>query len=42
VIGDHKPLNSELANDAAKTVTVKGKLVSRDGINMVENAVVQK
>jgi hypothetical protein len=42
VIGDHKPLNSELANDAAKTVTVKGKLVSRDGINMVENAMVQK
>ena len=42
VIGDHKPLNSELADDAAKTITVKGKLVSRDGINMIENAVVQK
>ncbi len=42
VIGDHKPLNSELANDAAKTVTVKGKLVSRDGVNMIANAVVQK
>src|SRR5947208_11772946 len=41
-IGDHKPLNSELADDAAKTITVKGKLVSRDGINMIENAVVQK
>ena len=42
VIGDHKPLNSELANYAAKTVTVKGKLASRDGIDMIENASVQK
>jgi S-adenosylhomocysteine hydrolase len=42
LIGDHKPLNSELANEAAKTITVKGKLASRDGINMIENAVVQK
>jgi S-adenosylhomocysteine hydrolase len=42
LIGDHKPLNSELANEAANTITVKGKLASRDGINMIENAVVQK
>ena len=42
VIGDHKPLNSELADDAAKPITVKGKLVSRDGISMIENAAVQK
>ena len=42
VIGDHKPLNSELADYAAKTVTIKGKLASRDGVNMLENAVVQK
>jgi hypothetical protein len=42
LIGDHKPVNSELADDAAKTITVKGKAVSRDGINMIENAVVQK
>jgi hypothetical protein len=42
LIGDHKPLNSELADDAAKTITVKGKLASRDGISMIENAVVQK
>ena len=42
LIGDHKPANSELANDAAKTITVKGKLASRDGISMIENAVVQK
>jgi hypothetical protein len=42
LIGDHKPLNSELVDDAAKTVSVKGKIVSRDSINMIENAVVQK
>jgi len=38
VIGQHKPLNSELAEYGGKTVTLKGKLVSRDGINMLENA----
>ncbi len=42
VIGEHKTLNSELAPLAGKTVTVKGKMVSRDGINMIENASVQK
>lgn len=38
VIGDHKPLNKELAEYAAKTVTLKGKLVTRDGVNMLANA----
>lgn len=42
LIGEHKPLNTELAQYAAKTITVKGKLVSRDGINMIENAEIQK
>ena len=42
VIGDHKPLNDVLADYAAKTVTLKGKLVSRDGINMLENAEIVK
>jgi hypothetical protein len=42
LIGEHKPLNSELAKYAAKTITVKGKLVSRDGINMIENAEIEK
>ena len=42
LIGEHKPLNSELAQYAAKTITVKGKLSSRDGINMIENAEIQK
>jgi hypothetical protein len=42
LIGEHKPLNKTLAQYAAKTITVKGKLVSRDGINMIENAEIQK
>ena len=42
VIGEHKPLNKELAPLAAKTVTLKGKLVTRDGISMLENAEIVK
>lgn len=42
LIGEHMPLNSELAQYAAKKITVEGKVVSRDGVNMIENAVVQK
>ena len=42
LIGEHKPLNSELAEYAGKLITVKGKLSSRDGINMIENAEIQK
>ncbi len=38
LIGEHKPMNSELADLAAKTITVKGKVSSRDGFNMIENA----
>ena len=42
LIGEHKPLNSELAQFAAKKITVEGKVASRDGIYMIENAVIQK
>ena len=42
LIGDHKPMNDELAKYAAETITVKGKGVSRDGINMIENAEIVK
>ena len=42
LIGEHVPLNAELAQYAAKKITVEGKIASRDGINMIENAVVQK
>lgn len=42
LIGDHTPMNKELAEYAAKTITVEGKVVSRDGFNMIENATIQK
>lgn len=42
LIGEHKPLNTELAEYAAKKITVEGKVASRDGIFMIENAVIQK
>lgn len=38
VIGDHKPINDTLADKAAQTVTLKGKVVERDGMKMIENA----
>jgi hypothetical protein len=38
LIGEHKPMNKTLAAHAAKTITVRGKAVSRDGFNMIENA----
>jgi hypothetical protein len=42
LIGEHKPINSELAAYAAKKITVEGKVTSRDGVNMIENAVIQR
>ena len=42
LIGEHKPLNKELAPFAAKTITVKGKLVERDGFRMIANAEIVK
>lgn len=42
LVGEHKPLNDKLAPLAAKTITVKGKVVSRDGFNMIENAEIVK
>jgi type 1 fimbria pilin len=42
LVGEHKPINSDLASLAAKTITVKGKLVSRDGFNMIENVEIVK
>ena len=42
LIGDHKPLNTELAEYAGKKITVDGKVASRDGIFMIENAVIHK
>ncbi len=42
VVGVHKPINDELASLAAKTVTLKGKLVSNGGVSMLENAEIVK
>jgi hypothetical protein len=41
VIGDHQPLNKELSAKAAETVTLKGKVVERNGMKMIENAELQ-
>jgi hypothetical protein len=38
VIGDHKPMNDVLADKAAQTVTLRGKVVERNGMKMIENA----
>jgi hypothetical protein len=42
VIGDHKPMNDKLAALAAKTVSIKGKIVERNGMKMIENAEIEK
>ncbi len=42
VVGEHKPINDQLAEFAGKTVTLKGKLAERDGMAMLENAEIVK
>jgi hypothetical protein len=42
VVGEHKPINDQLAEYCGKNVTVKGKLAERGGIAMIENAEVVK
>ncbi|MBV9009581.1 MAG: hypothetical protein JO354_10520 [Verrucomicrobia bacterium] len=42
VVGEHKPMNAELAEYAGKTVTIKGKMAERSGIAMIENAEIVK
>src|SRR6266704_2006148 len=32
VVGEHKPMNDELADSCGKTITLKGKLAERGGI----------
>ena len=41
VVGDHQPMNEQLAAKAAQTVTLKGKVVERNGVKMIENAELQ-
>ena len=42
IVGDHKPMNEQLAEHAGKTNTVKGKIAEKDGISMIENAEIVK
>jgi hypothetical protein len=42
VIGDHAPINKVLSAKAAETVTLKGKVVERNGMKMIENAELQE
>jgi len=42
IVGEHISINKELAQYAAKKITVAGKVTSRDGFNMIENAEIQK
>ncbi len=42
IVGEHKTMNDQLAPLAAKTISVKGKVVERNGIKMIENAVIEK
>jgi hypothetical protein len=42
IVGDHKPMNEELAEYAGKTITLKGKMASNGGITMLENAEIVK
>ena len=42
VVGEHKPINDELADSCGKTVTIKGKVAERGGMVMLENAEIVK
>jgi hypothetical protein len=41
VVGDHEPINDKLAEKAGQTVTLKGKVVSRSGMKMIQKAEIQ-
>ena len=42
VVGEHKPMNDQLADYCGKTITLKGKMAERGGIAMLENAEIVK
>ena len=42
VVGEHKPMNDELAGYCGKTITLKGKLAERGGVSLLENAEIVK
>jgi len=42
VVGEHKPINDQLADYCGKTITLRGKLAERGGMAMLENAEIVK
>ena len=42
VVGEHKPMNDQLADYCGKTITLKGKAADRGGIALLENAEIVK
>ena len=42
VVGEHKPMNDQLAEYAGKTITLKGKVSQREGVLMLANAEIVK
>jgi hypothetical protein len=42
VVGEHKPINDQLAEYCGKNITMKGKVAERGGIAMIENAEIVK
>ena len=42
VVGEHKPMNDQLAEYCGKTITLKGKMADRGGIAIIENAEIVK
>ena len=42
LVGSNNSLNDQLADYAAKTITVKGKIRSRDGFAMLDGVTIQK
>ncbi len=42
VVGQHQPINDELADYCGKTITLKGKVAERSGLAMIENAEIVK
>src|SRR5512139_483635 len=41
VVGNHEPANDKLAPKAGQTVTLKGKVATRNGMKMLQNAELQ-
>ena len=42
VVGEHKPMNDQLAEYCGKTITLKGKAADRGGIALLENTEIVK